>query len=163
VIQLNLARYVKYGSLYEAQVAGRADSPAHRAEHVETAMRLLESGEVTLPGEVNHLQLAKLLEQGVALDLPDGQRMTAGVLRPGSDWVGHTAAERPESEATAQSRIVAVLRGGSSLMAGPRVILQPGDRLLMVVEDGAETTLGDHLGPVKAGAPQVGEAAAVAV
>ena len=36
VIQRKLSSHFKYGSLYEAQVAGRTDSPAHRAENVRT-------------------------------------------------------------------------------------------------------------------------------
>ena len=45
LIQINLSSFFKYGSLYEAQVAGRADSPAHRAENVRIALRLLGSGQ----------------------------------------------------------------------------------------------------------------------
>ena len=39
VIQVKLSAFCKYGSLYEAQVAGHRDSPAHHAEHVQIALQ----------------------------------------------------------------------------------------------------------------------------
>ena len=66
LIQLNLSSFFKYGSLYEAQVAGRADSPAHRAENVRMALRLLDQGKISLPPHMNHLHLASLLAANVS-------------------------------------------------------------------------------------------------
>ncbi|MGA7525536.1 MAG: chloride channel protein, partial [Acidobacteriaceae bacterium] len=75
VIQANLSSSFKYGSLYEGQVAGRPDSPAHRAEHVQIALRLLDQGKIALPPQITHLHLAALLQSGFALDLPDGSQL----------------------------------------------------------------------------------------
>ena len=55
--------------LLQTQVAGRADSPAHRAENVRIAVRLLEQGKVSLPPHLTHLHLAALLQSGIAFDL----------------------------------------------------------------------------------------------
>ncbi|MGH9743952.1 MAG: chloride channel protein [Candidatus Acidiferrum sp.] len=88
LIQVNLSSFFKYGSLYEAQVAGRADSPAHRAEHVETPLRLLDKGNISLPPQITHLHLATVLQSGLALDLPDGSQLAVGALQPNSPWVG---------------------------------------------------------------------------
>jgi CIC family chloride channel protein len=150
LVQVNLSSFMKYSSLYEAQVGGRSDSPSHRAEHVQIAMRLLEQGNLPLPPEVNHLHLAALLQSGVALELPDGSRLTAGVLRPQSSWVGKQIQSRPASQAITDSKIVAVLRGQSVLLARPGTVLQPGDRLLLVIEPGAEAELAEHLAPAAA-------------
>jgi CIC family chloride channel protein len=147
VIQFNLSRFVRYPSLYEAQVADRADSPAHRAETVGVAMRLLDRGGLPLPSGTSPLHLAALLSQGVAMELPDGSRLTAGILRPESSWVGKTLADRPGSAALDHSKIVAVLRGSSVLLARPTTLLQPGDRLLLVVGPGSEEELAEHLAP----------------
>jgi len=49
LIQIKLSSFFKYGSLYEAQVAARADSPAHRAENVRLALRLLDEGKICCP------------------------------------------------------------------------------------------------------------------
>jgi CIC family chloride channel protein len=159
LVQTNLAAFLKYGSLYEAQVAGRAESPAHRAEHVQVAMRLLEQGNIPLPEEMNHLHVAALLQSGVALELPDGSRLTAGVLRPQSSWVGKSIQARAASKAITESKIVAVLRGQSVLLARPDTVLQPGDRLLLVIGPGAEAELAKHLSSAAASSPPVAAAA----
>ena len=147
VIQVNLSRFFKYDSLYEAQVAGRSDSPAHRAEQVATAVRLLDSGDIPLPSDMSHLHLASLLQSGVALDLPDGSQLTVGVLRPDSPWVGKQIQSRPESDVLAHTRIVSILRGTTVVLARPNTILQPGDRLMIVVQTEAVKDLSQYLSP----------------
>jgi hypothetical protein len=94
IVQYNLSRFVKYPSLYEAQVVARPDSPAHQAEQVQTAIRLLDHGGIAWPTEVTHLHLASLLQAGLALDLPDGSQLTAGVLLPESPWTGRQVQSR---------------------------------------------------------------------
>ena len=150
VLQVNLSRFFKYDSLYEAQVAGRADSPAHRAEQVETAVHLLETGDVPLPAEMSHLHLAAVLQSGLALELPDGSELTVGTVRPDSPWVGKEIQSRPPSEVLAHTRIASVLRGTTVLLARPETILQPGDRLLIVVQPEALGELGQYLGAATA-------------
>lgn len=145
LIQVKLSSFFKYSSLYEAQVAGQADSPAHRAENVRIAMRLLDQGKVSLPPQVNHLHLAALLQSGLALDLPDGSQLTVGALRPGSPWVGKKIQSRPLSGLVADSKIVALLRGKSVMLAKPEMVLQPGDRLLLIASAQAQTELTQHL------------------
>ena len=147
VIQLNLSRLFKYSSLYEAQVAGRADSPAHRSEQVQTAIRLIEAGNISWPAEITHLHLAALLQSGLALDLPDGSQLTAGILRPDSPWVGKQIQARSPSDALKHSKIVAILRGQSVVLARPNTILQPGDRLLLVIQPEGVQHLSQHLNP----------------
>ncbi|MFY9691915.1 MAG: chloride channel protein [Candidatus Acidiferrales bacterium] len=145
VVQLKLSSYLRYGSLYEAQVAGRADSPAHRAENVRVALRLLDQGKIALPPEVSHLHLAALLQSGLALDLPDGSLLTVGALRPESPWVGKRIEARALSGPIADSKIVAVLRGKSVMMARPDIVLQPGDRLLLIAPPQAQAEIAKHL------------------
>lgn len=147
VLQVNLARFFKYDSLYEAQVSGRADSPAHHAEQVENAVRLIESGNVPLPADMTHLHLAALLQSGLSLDLPDSSQLTFGVLRPDSPWVGKQIQSRPASNVLAHTRIASILRGTTVLLAHPETILQPGDRLLIVVQPEAVKDLSLYLSP----------------
>ncbi|MFY9802054.1 MAG: chloride channel protein [Candidatus Acidiferrales bacterium] len=154
LIQVNLSSLCKYGSLYEAQVAGRADSPAHRAENIRIAMRLLEQGKVSLPPQVNHLHLAALLQSGIALDLPDGSQLIAGALRPESPWVGKQIQSRVLSGPVADAKIVAVLRGKSVMLARPDTVLQPGDRLLLIAPLPAQVELQKHLAPAGTLNPQ---------
>jgi chloride channel protein, CIC family len=155
LIQIKISPIFKYGSLYEAQVAGRADSPAHRAENIRIALRLLDQGKIVLPPETNHLHLAALLQSGLSLDLPDGSQLTVGALRPESSWAGKQIQSRNLAGPLANSRIVAVLRGKSVMLARPDMILQPGDRLLMIAPTEAKQELNRHLAPPVALAPQV--------
>jgi CIC family chloride channel protein len=154
LIQVNLSQFFKYSSLYEAQVAGRAESPAHRAEHVQIAIRLLEQGRISLPREVTHLHLAALLRSGLALDLPDGSQLMVGALRPESPWVGKTIQSRVLKPPLDQSNVVAILRGKSVLGARPETILQPGDRLLVIAPPNSQDALEQHLARITASAAQ---------
>jgi chloride channel protein, CIC family len=156
VIQMKLSSYFKYGSLYEAQVAGRTDSPTHRAENVRTALRLIDQGKITLPPQMNHLHLAALLQSGLALDLPDGSQLTVGALKPESPWVGKQIQSRPLSGPMAESKIMAVLRGKSVMMPRPNTVLQPGDRLLLIGPPQAQAEFAQHLAHVAARNPEPG-------
>ncbi len=145
VIQMKLSSYFKYGSLYEAQVAGRTDSPAHRAENVRTALQLIDQGKIALPPQMNHLHLAALLQSGLGLDLPDGSQLTVGALRPESPWVGKQIRSRPLSGPMADAKIMAVLRGKSVMMPRPDTVLLPGDRLLLIAPPQAQAEVAQHL------------------
>jgi CIC family chloride channel protein len=148
IVQYNLSRFVKYPSLYEAQVAARADSPAHQAEQVKIAIRLLDHGGIVWPTEVTHLHLASLLQAGLALDLPDGSQLTTGVLLPDSPWTGKQVQSRPPSNLLDHSRLVAVLRGNTVLMPRPDVVLQSADRILLLTEQSSLPDLPTVLSPL---------------
>lgn len=145
LIQIKLSSFFKYGSLYEAQVAGRADSPAHRAEHVQIALRLLDQGNVSLPSEVTHLHLAALLQSGLAVDLPDGSQLVVGALQPDSPWVGKQSESLHFGGPQKDVKLVAVLRGTSVMLPQSKTLLQPGDRLLVISTPEALADLGRHL------------------
>jgi CIC family chloride channel protein len=159
VIQINLSSFFKYGSLYEAQVDGRSDSPAHIAEHIQIALRLLEQGKISLPQPITHLHLATLLQSGVALDLPDGSQLMIGALRPESPWVGKQLQSRVLGGSIVDSKVAAILRGKTVLRARPDTVLQPGDRLLMIAPPQAQAELLTHLAPPSASLGQTNAAA----
>lgn len=144
LVQLRLSRYMKYDSLYEGQVVGRIDSPAHRAEHIQIALQLLNKG-AALPQDVSHLQLAVLLQSGVALDLPDGSRLTAGALRPESRWVGKSIEAAEVDKEIPTAKITAILRGTSVVYPRSQTVLQPGDRLLVIAPQSAQEQLARNL------------------
>ncbi|MGC2530371.1 MAG: chloride channel protein [Candidatus Acidiferrum sp.] len=145
LIQINLSSFFKYGSLYEAQVAGRADSPAHRSELVQVALRVIDMGKVSLPAEITHLHLAALLQSGLGVDLPDGSQLVVGAIRPESPWVGKQAASLALAGALGKIEIVAVLRGTSVMLTQAKAVLLPGDRLLVIARPDALPELGKHL------------------
>jgi CIC family chloride channel protein len=147
IVQYNLSRFFKYTSLYEAQLPDRSDSPAHQAEHIRTAMRLLDHGNIRWPDEVTHLQLVSLLQSGLALELPGGSTLTASVLNPESPWTGKAIQDRPPSDAVEQSRIIAVLRGQTVLTPRPDTVLQSADRLLLIVQPDSISAVAQNLDP----------------
>jgi chloride channel protein, CIC family len=145
LVQTWLSRFCRYDSLYEGQVAGRLESPAHRAEHVQLALQMLQAGKVTLPPQVTHLRLAELLHSGIAFDLPDGLQLSSGALRPESPWVGRTIAAAAIPTTIPNARVAAILRGMTAVMPHPNTVLQPGDRLLIVAPQNAREQLARHL------------------
>jgi CIC family chloride channel protein len=147
IVQYNLSRFFQYQSLYEAQLPDRADSPAHQAEQVKIAIRLLDHGGIAWPAEVTHLHLASLLQQGIELDLPDGAQLIAGVLAPESPWTGKQLQQRPDGPALDHSRLLAILRGSSIVLAKPDTLLQSGDRLLFIAEPEALEPLKGIISP----------------
>jgi CIC family chloride channel protein len=148
IVQYNLSRFCKYPSLYEAQLPDRADSPAHQADHIRTAMRLLDNGNIAWPDQVTHLHLVSLLQSGLALDLPDGSTLTATTLTPDdpqtgrefNDWIGKQIDARPPSETLDHTRILAVFRGQTVLTPRPDTVLQSADRLLLITQPEIPTT-----------------------
>jgi CIC family chloride channel protein len=156
IVQMRLSPMFKYGSMYEGQVAGRMDSPAHRAEHVQLALQLLDQGNVQLPPQYSHMDLATLLESGMALDLPEGLQMTAGALRTESPWVGKEIGSLDLNETMPDARILAVLRGTSVIFPRPKTVLQPGDRLLIMAHQAAQQLLSEHLASPSAALQKAG-------
>ncbi len=62
IIQSQLSAHLKYSSLYEAQVEGRAQSPSRYVENVELALRLLGTRQIPRTAKVGHLDLVALLD-----------------------------------------------------------------------------------------------------
>ncbi len=159
LVQSKLSTFCKYGSLYEGQVAGRLDTPAHRAEYVELALQMLDRGTVTLPPQLSHVDLAALLHSGVALDLPDDLQLNTRVLQPESPWAGRSVESCALNKTFPNARIVAILRGMSAVVPHNRTILQPGDRLLILAPKTAGEWLSKHLGAPAPPAQDAGAAA----
>ena len=68
-----------------------------------------------------------------------------GALRPESPWAGKQIRSRVLGGPVADAKIVAVLRGRSVIVARPEMVLQPGDRLLLIAPPLAQEGLQKHL------------------
>ncbi len=132
IVQRRLSRPFKYRSLYEAQVPGRAASPAHYTEQIRIAMNLLGRRSKPPGGELGHLSLMNLLRSGMALDLPGGKRIEAWVLRKQSALADKRIREWLAGLEDNDVEVLAVMRGQDLLLPLPESILQPGDRILAV-------------------------------
>jgi CIC family chloride channel protein len=142
LVQRRLASRLRYQGLYEAQVHGRADSPAHHSEHLKIALRLLRERQVLEPEDVGQLDLLSLLRNGIPIELPGGRRLVIGVVRAGTPW--HN---RPLTDGTldADTRIFTIIRGEHMLVPRPDTTLEPGDRLLLLTSAEGLERLKPHL------------------
>lgn len=120
-----------YQGLYEAQVLTRADSPAHHAEHLRIALRLLKERRVLDADGIGQLDFLSLLRTGIPIEVPGGRRLFIGVLRPDSSLVGGPASADSGGLA-GETRIFAIIRGEHMMAPGPKTALAAGDRLLLM-------------------------------
>lgn len=133
LVQSRLSLGLKYRSLYEMQVPGRPDSPAHYREHLEAALRLLHDDHVRLPAAFSHMDLLALLDSGIPLDLPDNKQLAVGVIGAETLYVGRQLGEAfPQNGHTNGVEIAAVLRHNQTLLPEPTIKLRAGDKLLAV-------------------------------
>jgi len=143
LVQSVLSSPLKYRSLYEAQVPGRADSPVHHVDHLESVIHLLGMKQTPFPSTVSHLSLRALLAAGVPVDLPGGKQVFLGVLKRGSPLAGKTLAAC-EAVAEGQIETVAVFREGQTLLAHGGVTLRRDDQVVAVVTPDARLRLAAH-------------------
>jgi CIC family chloride channel protein len=144
VIQVGLSAPLKYKSLYEAQVPGRADSPAHRTEHLETALRLLRERRADALPTIGHLDLQALLASGIPVDLPGGKQLMMGSLAAQSPFVGQPVLSDLLVDDNNTAEVVAVFRDGCVLSPQPGVKLQVGDQMLIIASPQAQKQLTQH-------------------
>jgi len=133
MIQKQLTANVRYGSLYEGQVPRPSDSPAHRMEHLRTAIRMLSERRLFDADAVGHMNLFWLLESGIPVDLPDGKQLVIDTLSPESPWAGAPVGEASLAKGEIDWEIVALLRDEHLLLPHPNTIMQPGDQLLILI------------------------------
>lgn len=162
LIQTSLSSRLKYNSLYEAQVPGRAQSPARYEENIQLALNLLETRQIPQSAKIGHLDLVALLDSGIPIELPGRKKLHVGVLRPQSSMVGGTVRSCCQAGDNSALEIVAILRAGEIVLPSSETILQPDDRLLIIGSDEARDAIAEHLAPVGESHPEVMPAAKAA-
>ena len=123
--------HLKYPSLYEAQVATRAYSPAHYRDQLRSALDLLRTRDAWKVPDIEGLELISLVEAGIPVRLPDGREIHQGVLRNESDYVGQplkSVVLGPEG----QVELILVLRRTHTLWPRPGMRLEEGDHLVAI-------------------------------
>jgi len=151
LIQKLLSSPIKYKSLYEAQVPYRADSPAHHLDNICVALNLMCEPWSSESQPFRHLDLLDLLKSGIAVDLAQGKKLTIGMLRPESAWVGKPVGSDCRESIGPENEIIAVLRGKRLLLPHNDMHLQSGDQLLTIVSPDAVEQIEQHLAPLHTG------------
>ena len=132
LVQTRLSAHVKYASVYEAQVTSRADSPAHHAQHLRAALRILRDEELSPVENLGELDLVALMRSGIRVELSDDRQLFVGMLPPGSALVGTTIAQSGRTLAGEDSNIIGVVRGDTICPPHANLALEAGDRLILI-------------------------------
>ncbi|MEP6692760.1 MAG: chloride channel protein, partial [Gemmatimonadaceae bacterium] len=146
-VQVRLSKHLRYRSLYEAQVATRAASPAHHAHHLQVAIGLLrERAPHDLSG-VGELDLVALLRSGLAVELPGERRLVAGALKGDSPFVGTSVGASGRKLDGGDTNILALVRDEQMVVPDASTMLAAGDRLVVVASAAGLQRLRANLEP----------------
>ena len=85
------------------------------------------------------------------MDLAQGKKLTIGVLKPESPWVGQPIGAKCRESLGPENEIIAVLRGGKLLLPHNDTHLQSGDHLLTIVSPDATEKIEQNLAPLHIG------------
>lgn len=144
MVEAALSRRFKYDSLYEAQVPSPVYSPAHHAEHLQAAFRLLREHRAAPLKQVEHLDLRALLESGVPVELRDGKQLSIANLAEQSDLVGRQVTTDVLEDGATDVDLTAVLREGYTILPGTGARLRAGDTLLVLATPDARERVARH-------------------
>jgi CIC family chloride channel protein len=147
-VQSMLSSRLKYFSLYEAQVPGRSDSPAHHIEHLQTALQILSKHKIPASAEIGHLDLHALLSSGVAVHLPDGKQLAIGAIHADSPWAGKSLHEILANGDANDIQIVALIRDGGVVFPSSDPTFQTADQVLVMTPQQSRNRLAPHLVPL---------------
>lgn len=129
LVQTAISPWLRYRTLYEAQVPGRVESGAHASDYLRGVLRLLTERKLSVPQDTAHLDLWTLLEDGLPVDLGEGKQLWAGTV--GSGPLARRALEEARP-AVGELEVIAVLREEHTLLPHPDLVLRPSDRLIAV-------------------------------
>jgi len=137
VAQRQFSSRLRYPTLYEGQVGGRSDSPAHQIEHLETAIRLLAKRKVDIPETISHLSLRTLIDAGIPVDLPENRRLVIGTIGNHSDCIGKSPASCFPEDNDGEIDLVGVFRDEKLLFPDTNLRIQTDDQLLLIAASDA--------------------------
>ncbi|MGH7690114.1 MAG: chloride channel protein, partial [Gemmatimonadaceae bacterium] len=145
LVQTRLSSRLKYRSIYEAQVPNRGESPAHRRQQLQTALRVLRRQGLPDLSTIGELDLFTLIKSGLPVELPGGLQLLAGTLRPASSIVGCTVADAVQRLQAPGTKVLAIVREETFVVPAPDSVLVAGDRLMLVAEASAVDDVRRHL------------------
>jgi CIC family chloride channel protein len=132
LVQTRLLAHLAYQSVYEAQVTSRVDSPAHHSQHLKAALRILREEELSPIEDLGELDLVALVRSGIRVELADHRQLFVGTVPPESILVGTTIAQSGRTLAGADSNIIGIVRGDTMCTPHANLVLEAGDRLILV-------------------------------
>lgn len=132
MIQSWLTRTAKYPTLYQAQVKNRSQSPVHHAEYLKTALNIVKGAKTKLADDLTPINMKDLLRVGMPVTLDDhGRSVYMAVVRKTSPMVGKPISEIFQGKG--HLLIMSILRNEKFLIPDGDTILEPWDRLVVVI------------------------------
>jgi len=144
-VQRSLAASFKYGSLYEAQVTYRVESPARYPEFLQTALDLIGNKRVPQTRNFGKLDMLALLESGIPLELSKDKQLFVGIVQPGSPLTGQSLEFISNTVLKGTWKVMAILRGDETALPQGKTELIEGDRLLIVCSPEVPDQLAKYL------------------
>ncbi len=92
--------------------------------------------------------LISILKAGVPVDLPDGEQLRLGVLRPESLCIGKPTGSGSLIGVNGNAEILAIFRKSHLLLRKPETVLQAEDQVMVVVSSEAWPELAKRLAPL---------------
>ena len=135
IIEVLLTSKLKYKSLYEGQVPGREDSPAHHGDYLKAAIHILRNHNITLSPEDEHMDLERLLDTGMPVDLSDNMQLRLGRLgskSPLANQPVRALVELLPEDLANEVRVAAIVRGKHTLVPYGDLIMKPADRVMII-------------------------------
>ena len=135
IVEVLLTSKLKYKSLYEAQVPGRADSPAHHGDYLKAALHILKHHNITLSADGDHVDLERLLDTGIPIDLADDKQLRLGRLPSKSSLVEKRVRDIVSllpPELADEVRVSAIFRNGHTLIPYGDLRFKSCDRVLFI-------------------------------
>ena len=149
LLQVRLAPFLKYRSLYENQVPTREDSPAHYLEHIQIALRLLGRRDLPVMDKLGHLDLLRLLRSRIRFDLPGGRQLIMNVVKENSEIAGKTLRELSRKLQPHEFEVVAIMRREHVILPHLNTLLESGDHVVSIASPEAREGLSRYLTPIK--------------
>jgi CIC family chloride channel protein len=144
LVQRRLSRHVRFRSMYEAQVESSADSPAHHEHHLEIALQILRDRGFREDSAEGQRKLVSQLRAGIPVELPGARRLLVASVRPASSFVGRSIADASVYLDMSDIMILSILRGEHMIAPRPDVLVDKGDRLILVAGASAAPVLEQH-------------------
>jgi CIC family chloride channel protein len=145
VVQTSLSDSLKYGSLYEAQVGNRVQSPAHYLEALRTAFDLIRSKRVKKTSGLGAIDMLALLESGIPLQLSGGKQLFMGVVQPGSPLIGASLESISKTVLDGSWNVMAIFREQGTVVPTATTVIKENDRLLVACSPQVRNQLAAHL------------------
>lgn len=147
LLQVRLSSGFRYRSLYEGQVPGRSDSPAHYMEHIQIALRILGKGDMQIVDELGHLDLLRLLRSRIRFDLPGGKQLSMGVVKSDTPIAGKPLRQLYQKLSSDKLEVVAILRREQVMLPHADTILQPEDRVILIATQEIQEQMKPYIMP----------------